>query len=85
MPDGSYRTAGELCRGTVFQELSVVADPADKSAVIQDGILNISKAASVDFSKKDLTELVKFTAKYASEIPEGLAKIVNNFITTKGL
>lgn len=85
MDDGKYRTAGELCRGTIFQELSVVSDPADKTAVIQDGILNISKAASLDFSEKDLKDVAKFTARYASEIPEGLAKIVNSFLNGRGL
>ena len=83
MADGSTRIAGELCKGTVFQELSVVADPADKTAVIQDGILNILKAAS-NCSDKEIQELVKFTAKFAKEIPESLAMVINKFFEQKG-
>jgi hypothetical protein len=82
MADGSTRIAGELCKGTIFQELSVVADPADKTAVIQDGILSILKAAST--SDQDVQEIVKFTAKYAKEIPESLAMILNKFFEQKG-
>jgi hypothetical protein len=78
MPGGSVRIAGELCRGTIFQELSVVSDPADKTAVIQEGILEIlNKAAS---NNSDLQEIVSFTAKFAKDIPESLARVINEHI-----
>lgn len=85
MSDGSIRIATELCRGTIFQELSVVADPADKSAVIQDGILEIVKAASKEVTDNDLQELISFTARHAKDIPNSLARIVNQFLISRGL
>jgi len=85
MEDGTIRVATELCRGTVFQELSAVADPADKSAVIQDGILEIAKAASISITANDLQEIVSFTAKYANEITESVAKVFLQSLTNKGL
>lgn len=83
MDDGSMRLAGELCNGTVFQELSVVSDPADKSATIQDGLLSIYKAASsTKLSSKDLQELVTFTAKYGNRMPSYLAKVIDGILTS---
>ena len=82
MADGTQRIAGELCQGTIFQELSVVSDPADKTAVIQDGSLEIAtKAASSGLKTSELQELVSFTAKYAHEIPDSLASVLNQFIS----
>jgi hypothetical protein len=78
MADGTKRVAGELCLGTVFQELSAVADPADKSAVIQDGLLNVLKKASC--SDAEIQELISFTARYAKVIPESLAKLINSHL-----
>jgi len=82
MADGSMRLGGELCNGTVFQELSVVSDPADKSATVQDGLLSIYKAAS----KKRLTasetqEVVDFAIKYADRIPSVLVTVINDILT----
>jgi hypothetical protein len=78
MPDGSYRLGGELCIGTVYQELSAVADPADKTAVIQDGLLSIQKAASsLSLTDKDREELIKYTIKNAGILPESVAKAIN--------
>ena len=80
MADGSHRIAGELCQGTIFQELSVVSDPADKSAVIQDGLLEIAaKAASINNS--EIQEIVSFTARYAKDIPSSLANVINQFLS----
>jgi hypothetical protein len=85
MDDGSYRIAGELCMGTVFQELSVVADPADKTAVIQDGLLSIQKAASVmNLSNSEIQELVAYTVRNAKVMPESLARILNSVLLNKG-
>jgi len=82
MADGSMRLAGELCNGTVFQELSVVSDPADITATIQDGLLNISKAASRRLSNREVQELVSFTVKYAKVIPSYLADNINELLTS---
>jgi hypothetical protein len=82
MDDGSYRVAGELCQGTIFQELSVVSDPADKSAVIQEGLLEIaSRAASAGISNNELQEIISFTARYARDLPDTLAMVINQFLT----
>lgn len=84
MEDGTQRLAGELCRGTVYQELSAVSDPADKSAVIQDGLIDIlKKANSIDSS--NVQELISFTARYAKEIPDSLAKLIHQYLVEKGL
>lgn len=84
MEDGTIRVAGELCRGTVYQELSAVADPADKSAVIQEGILEIARKAASG-KDMDLQEIVTFTARHAKEIPDSLATIIHNYLSGKGI
>ena len=82
MDDGSYRVAGELCQGTIFQELSVVSDPADKTALIQDGILEIAtKAASVGISRPEIQEIISFTARHANDLPESLARVINTLLS----
>ena len=83
MNDGTYRIAGELCRGTVYQELSAVADPADKTAVIQEGILEIARKAASG-KDLDLQEIISFTARYAKDIPDSLASIIYNYLSEKG-
>jgi hypothetical protein len=83
MDNGSMRVAGELCIGTIFQELSVVSDPADKSAVIQDGLLEIARRAAStrsNLTASELQEITSFTARFAKEIPDSLAKIINTFL-----
>jgi hypothetical protein len=81
MDDGSMRLAGELCNGTIFQELSVVSDPADKTAVIQEGLLHIQKAASGKLT--DVQSLASFATKYAHEMPESLVVVVNNLLSSQ--
>ena len=82
MDDGSYRVAGELCQGTIFQELSVVSDPADRSAVIQEGLLEIAaKAASAGISNSEIQEIISFTARHARDIPDVLARVINQFFS----
>lgn len=76
MEDGTRRLGGELCLGTTFQELSVVSDPADKTALIQGGLLNIQKAASL-ISDTDRQELIRFSIKHAGSLPESVARIIN--------
>lgn len=85
MEDGSTRIAGELCRGTNYQELSVVSDPADKSAVIQEGILELARRAANNTAPQDIQELISFTAKHAKEIPNSLARIINKYLIERGL
>jgi len=87
LPDGTSRRAGELCNGTVFQELSVVSDPADKSAEIQDGILEIAKRVATNsssLSKREVQEIISFTARHANDIPDSLARVLNYYLS-KGL
>ena len=84
MVDGSIRVAGELCRGTVYQELSAVADPADKSAVIQDGILEIARKAASG-KDMDLQSIITFTAKHARDIPDSLASVIYNYLLERGI
>jgi len=83
MDDGTLRVAGELCRGTVYQELSAVADPADKSAVIQEGILEIARKAASG-KDPDLQEIISFTARHAKDIPDSLASVIYNYLSEKG-
>jgi len=85
MDDGTQRVAGELCRGTIFQELSAVADPADKSAIIQDGLLNIIKSATFNGTDEDLQSLILYTVKHARDIPNSLAKLIRKHLEEKGL
>jgi hypothetical protein len=86
MPNGVQHIPYEKCGETIFQELSVVDLPADRSAKIQEGILDVSKTfsmpyhlASKNFSKlssKDLSEISSFVIKHSNEIPDSLAKIL---------
>jgi len=81
--DGVDRIAGELCNRTIFQELSVVSDPADKNASIQEGLLvPMLKAANTEevlnISSDELKEILSFTARFAKDLPNSLAKIIAN-------
>jgi hypothetical protein len=88
MPNGSLHTPYEKCGQTIFQELSAVDLPADRSAVIQDGILEVSPKlpsylANRNFSnlsREELTEISKFVARNASIIPDSLARVINNVL-----
>lgn len=76
MDSGKYRVAGEICLGTVFQEISGVDDPADRTAEVQEGILRIV----ADKSKNQRRELVAFVLKHHKEIPDSLAGVINSVL-----
>ena len=75
--DGKKRIAWEKCMGTVFQEISAVDDPADETALVQEGLL---KAAST----QDLQEIVNFVAKNASTLPDSVAVVLSDYLSQKG-
>lgn len=82
MDDGTMRVAGELCQGTIFQELSVVSDPADKSAVIQEGLLDIAaRVAAAGVPDTEVQEIISFTARHAKDLPDVLARVINQFLS----
>lgn len=76
MDNGNYRIAGEICLGTVFQEISGVDDPADRTAEVQDGLLRIV----ADKSKNQHRELVAFALKHHKELPDSLAGLINSVL-----
>jgi hypothetical protein len=77
--DGKSRIALEWCLGTIFAEESVVDGPADKDASIQDEILNVSELTT-RLAKSQVEEIVSYVARNASNIPDALAKVINDAI-----
>lgn len=77
--DGSKKVAWEQCIGTVFQEISVVDDPADETALIQEGIL---KAASSEkfLNRSQLQEIANFVVRNASNLPDSVAAALNSVL-----
>ena len=75
---GGHRRAFEWCNGTVFAELSVVDDPADKLAEVQEGLLRV--AAGRRLSASEVNEIVSFVAKHPREIPEALAGLIDDVL-----
>jgi hypothetical protein len=77
--DGNKRLAWEKCLGTVFQEISAVDDPADESALVQEGVLKLSsRSGSLD--KKQLQEIAAFVVRHASGLPDSVAGILNQVL-----
>ena len=84
LEDGSQRVPFELCRGTIFQEISTVADPADPKALQQDLLLKVAHSTnliSTDFSDEDVEEIARFVIKNAKSIPDSLAGVLNALLT----
>jgi len=81
--DGTTRIAFEWCLGTIFAEESVVDTPADKSADIQDGILEVASMInnSSRLASSQIEEIISFVAKHSRDIPESLAGIINEAIS----
>jgi hypothetical protein len=78
MTNGQYRTAAEICLGTIFQEISGVDDPADRTAETQEGILRIvADKRGLDQRR----ELVAFVLKHHRDIPDSLAGLINSALT----
>ena len=84
LASGAYHIPYEQCVGTRFTELSVVDLPADRSAMIQDGILEVSPkslVASFDgLSKDEISEISSYIIKNAKQMPSGLTKILDEFL-----
>jgi hypothetical protein len=77
--DGRTAIAHELCCGTIFQEISTVDDPADKSALVQEEILEIPKLR-VALNESQVNELVGYVAQNFSTLPESLAMVINKVL-----
>ncbi len=78
---GSRRRAFEWCLGTIFAELSGVDDPADKSAEVQEGLLQIADRDPISSNRltaSEIHEISSFVAQHPQEIPESLAKLINS-------
>lgn len=78
--DGSYRPAFEWCNGTRFAELSVVDDPADKTAEIQEGLLQLIDRPS-ELGRAARQDLASFVARHGHLIPESLAPVFNQLLS----
>jgi len=75
--DGRSVEAAEWCNGTRYAEISAVDDPADKSAEIQDGLLEISERLPNKLSARDLQAIVKYMVRNAKSMPGPLVNIIN--------
>ena len=73
--DGERRLAWEKCMGTIFQEISAVDDPADETAIVQEGILKV--AGSVALNRAQLQEITVFVVRHAHTMPETVADVLN--------
>jgi hypothetical protein len=78
LDNGQRRIAYEICKDVIFRELSTVDDPADKTALVQDTVFDISQALSrpTKLSSMEVYEVSSFVAKYAKQIPESVAKLI---------
>ena len=80
--DGRTVEAGEWCMGTRYAEISAVDDPADKSAEIQDGLLEIREKTLDKLSAKDLQSIVTYTIRNAKAMPKPLIDMINQRLET---
>lgn len=77
LEDGRSVEAGEWCCGTRYAEISAVDDPADKSAEIQEGLLEISERKLAKLSTYDLQAVVKYMVRNAKNMPAPVVSIIN--------
>ena len=80
LKDGRQVEAGEWCCGTRYAEISAVDDPADKTAEIQDGLLEINEKTLNKMSSNDLQDIVKYMVRNAKTMPASLVKLVNRHL-----
>lgn len=80
LSDGRKVEAGEWCKGTRYAEISAVDDPADKSAEIQEGLLEIREKAASNMSEGELQDIVKYMVRNAKTMPEALVALVNRHL-----
>lgn len=78
MDNGQYRVAAEICLGTIFQEISGVDDPADRTAETQEGILRIVADSKGSIRHK---ELVAYVLAHHHDIPDSLAEVINSVLS----
>lgn len=78
MSNGQYRIAAEICMGTIFQEISGVDDPADRTAETQEGVLRLVASKRGVERKR---ELVSFILKHHKDIPDSLFDLINSVLT----
>lgn len=79
LDDGRSVQAGEWCLGTRFAEISAVDDPADKDALVQEGLLQ--RAAS-SLSSLEVREIISFAARHAGDLPDSLAELINHHLNS---
>jgi len=75
--DGRSVEAGEWCMGTRYAEISAVDDPADKSAEIQEGLLEIHELTVNKLASKDLQAIVSYAVRNAKSMPRPLIDLIN--------
>lgn len=75
--DGREVEAGEWCNGTRYAEISAVDDPADKSAEIQEGLLEISERQPQKLSARELKVVVAYMVRNAKTMPGPLVTLIN--------
>ena len=80
LDDGRYVEAGEWCGGTRYAEISAVDDPADKSAEIQEGLLEIREKTLDKLSSKELQDVVKYMIRNAKSMPDSMVQIINEHL-----
>jgi len=73
--NGLRRRAFEICNDVIFAELSCVDEPADKSAVVQDGLISVG-----DYNP-NLSLIASYVANNPRAIDEQLAGIFNKILS----
>ena len=77
LKDGRSVEAGEWCNGTRYAEISAVDDPADKTAEIQAGLLEIREKSMDKLSSRELQVIVQYMVRNAKSMPGPLVNMIN--------
>jgi len=75
---GGTRRAFEWCNGTIFAEESAVDDPADKDAIVQEGLLQAVASGARVLTASEVRQITAFVAKHPRDIPEPLAALITS-------
>lgn len=81
LPDGRMVIAYEICNGTIFRELSTVDDPADKNALVQEGLLDIPMSK---FSSNELSDISRYIINNIGKMPDSVAKALCQILDRRG-
>jgi len=73
---GQRRKAFEICNDVIFAELSCVDEPADKTAVVQDGLI------SVGDHNPNLSLIASYVANNPKAVDDELAAILNKILSS---